>query len=43
VPEFAPYLGFEYEGSIGRTARLARASGEDTGGAKFVIGIRAWF
>ncbi|BBD97222.1 copper resistance protein B [Sphingobium amiense] len=43
VPEFAPYFGFEYEGLVGRTARLARAGGEDANRAKFVIGIRTWF
>ena len=43
VPEFAPYLGVEYERAIGRTADFARASGEDTGGWAFVVGVRAWF
>ncbi|KKC25556.1 copper resistance protein CopB [Sphingomonas sp. SRS2] len=43
VPEFAPYLGIDYERSIGRTADFARAAGEDVGGLAFVIGIRTWF
>lgn len=43
VPEFAPYLGVEYERSIGKIADFARISGEDVGGWKFVAGLRAWF
>lgn len=43
VPEFAPYLGIDYERAIGRTAQLARAAGEGTGGWAFVAGVRAWF
>lgn len=43
VPEFTPYVGVEYEASIGRTADFARANGEETHGAKFLVGIRAWF
>ena len=43
VPEFAPYLGVEYEAKLGETADLARAAGEDAAGWKFLIGLRAWF
>jgi copper resistance protein B len=43
VPEFAPYLGVVYERSLGETARLSRATGEDVGGARIVVGVRAWF
>lgn len=43
VPEFAPYLGVEWERSVGRTADHARAAGERTGGWSFVAGVRAWF
>lgn len=43
VPEFAPYVGFEYERSVGTTASFARARGEDVGGARFMVGLRAWF
>jgi copper resistance protein B len=43
VPEFAPYVGVEYEGRVGRTADFARANGEDTHGTKFLFGIRTWF
>jgi copper resistance protein B len=42
-PEFAPYIGVEYEAKIGETADIARAAGEDTAGFKLLIGLRAWF
>src|SRR3546814_9755282 len=40
VPEFAPYIGVEYERSFGDTARFARAAGEDVGGWSFLVGLR---
>lgn len=43
VPEFAPYVGVEFERSLGRTADFARASGDDVSGGRFVVGLRAWF
>lgn len=43
VPEFAPYIGVEYERSFGDTARFARAAGEDVGGWRMVAGLRVWF
>ena len=43
VPEFAPYIGLEYEAKVGDTAAIARAAGEDPDGLKAVIGLRAWF
>jgi copper resistance protein B len=43
VPEFAPYVGIDWERSLGRTARFARNAGEETGGVALVAGIRAWF
>ncbi len=42
-PEFAPYVGIEYEAKLGETADVARAAGEDPDGLKFVLGVRAWF
>ena len=42
-PEFAPYIGIEYEAKIGETADLARLAGEDPDGLKLIIGVRAWF
>ncbi len=43
VPEFAPYVGIEYEAKLGETADIARAEGEDPDGFKFVVGLRVWF
>ena len=43
VPEFAPYIGVEYERSFGDTADFARAAGEDVGGWSFLVGLRSWF
>lgn len=43
VPEFAPYIGVEYEAKLGETADIARAEGEDPSGFKFLVGLRAWF
>lgn len=41
--EFAPYLGVEWSGKTGETARLARDAGERTSGVSYVAGIRFWF
>lgn len=43
VPEFAPYVGVEYERRLGDTARFARRRGEDAGGWNLVAGVRLWF
>ena len=43
VPEFAPYVGVEYERAFGDTADFRRADGEDAGGWNLVLGVRAWF
>ena len=43
APEFAPYIGIEYEAKTGETADIARANGEDPAGLRAVIGLRAWF
>lgn len=43
VPEFAPYVGLEYEAKLGETADLARAEVEDPDGFNLLIGLRAWF
>jgi copper resistance protein B len=43
VPEFAPYLGVNYERSFGKTADFVRMAGEQAGGWVFVAGVRAWF
>jgi copper resistance protein B len=41
--EFAPYVGVTWNNKRGRTADFAEAVGEDTGGARFVSGLRLWF
>jgi copper resistance protein B len=43
VPEFAPYLGVEYERVFGDTVDFHRARGEKAGGWNFLLGIRSWF
>jgi len=43
VPEFAPYIGVNYERAFGDTADFTRAEGEDVGGWSFVLGLRTWF
>ncbi len=41
--EFAPYVGLSWLGSTGKTARLARQSGQDTNAVKLLVGLRAWY
>ena len=41
--EFAPYIGVSYDRRFGSGARLARAAGDDVGGASLVMGVRTWF
>ena len=41
--EFAPYIGFSWERSVGDTARFARAAGDDVQSRNFVMGLRFWF
>ena len=43
MPEFAPYIGVEYERSFGNTADFSRAAGDKAGGWSLVTGIRMWF
>lgn len=43
VPEFAPYVGLEYERAFGDTADFRRLAGDDAGGLSLVMGVRAWF
>ena len=43
VPEFAPYVGVQYERAFGDTADFRRAAGDGVGGWSLVTGIRAWF
>lgn len=43
MPEFAPYIGLEYQRAFGDTRDYRRLTGEDTGGIGFMVGIRTWF
>ncbi len=43
VPEFAPYIGVEYEAATGQTADYIRAAGEDPDGVAVLLGLRFWF
>ena len=43
VPEFAPYIGVEYERAFGNTADFSRAAGEKVGGWSLLTGVRVWF
>lgn len=42
-PEFAPYVGLQYDRAVGRTRRLARDDGDDVGGMSVLAGLRLWF
>jgi copper resistance protein B len=41
--EFAPYAGVAWRTRWGKTAELADAAGESSGGARLVTGLRLWF
>lgn len=41
--EIAPYVGVTWRNKWGKTADFAEAAGEDSGGARFVTGLRLWF
>jgi len=43
VPQFAPYVGVEYERAFGDTRDFRRAAGEKTGGLSVLAGVRLWF
>ena len=43
TPEFAPYIGVEYERSLGQTADFAREEGEEVDALHFLVGLRVWF
>lgn len=42
-PEFAPYVGVQYERAFGDTARFRRSEGEDVGGWNVLVGVRVWY
>jgi copper resistance protein B len=39
----APYVGFSWERSLGRTARIAREAGDEVGSTSLVLGVRSEF
>ncbi|MBL1430867.1 MAG: copper resistance protein B [Robiginitomaculum sp.] len=41
--EFAPYVGVEWQKSLGDTAQIIRAAGGGTDKVVFLIGIRTWY
>lgn len=43
VPEFAPYVGFEWENLYGETESLAIDEGENVTSTRFVAGLKFWF
>ena len=43
VPEFAPYVGVQYERAFGDTAGFRRLAGDDVGGWSLIAGVRLWF
>lgn len=43
TPQFAPYIGVNYERKFGNTADFLRAKGESTGETMWVIGLHTWF
>lgn len=43
VPEFAPYIGVEWEQAYGQTADFREAAGEEAGSIRLVAGVRVWF
>lgn len=42
-PQFAPYVGVNWERAVGETADFARANGDDVGAVSVVAGVRLWF
>ncbi|MDU8621982.1 copper resistance protein B [Pseudomonas syringae] len=43
TPQFAPYVGVNWDRSYGKTADYAREDDEDTQDARLVVGVRMWF
>jgi copper resistance protein B len=41
--ELSPYVGITWDRKLFGTADLARAEGEDPGGARVAFGLRTWF
>ncbi|GMN01764.1 copper resistance protein B [Erythrobacter sp. MTPC3] len=43
VPEFAPYIGVEYQTDLGETRDFTRADGGDPDRSVFLAGVKFWF
>ena len=43
TPQFAPYIGVNYEKKFGNAADFVRQEGESVSETQWVIGLRAWF
>jgi copper resistance protein B len=43
TPQFAPYIGVEYDTALGETRDRRRAANRDLGGVSILAGFRAWF
>lgn len=43
APELGPYIGVHHEQSLGQTADLRRAAGEETRETRWLVGFSAWF
>ena len=41
--EFAPYVGIEWTGKYGATAKYARSAGDDASETRVVAGLRFWY
>jgi copper resistance protein B len=41
--QLAPYIGVSHEARVGRSARFARAAGQDVARTSLVAGVRFWF
>lgn len=41
--EFAPYVGLNWEGKLGDSARFTRAEGDGPSATSLVMGVRFWF
>lgn len=42
-PEFAPYIGVEWQNLFGETADMAKQAGHSTGDTRYLIGLSFWY
>lgn len=43
TPQFAPYIGFEHERFVGKTAKLYKDLEDDRSSRKILLGLRFWY